>query len=40
MTTLTILRLRQNTPRATIMKMEIAGTKIESPELPRVEELN
>ena len=32
--------IEANTPRAEILKMEIAGTKIESPELPRIEELN
>ena len=32
--------MKANTPRADIMKMEIAGTKIVSPELPRIEELN
>ena len=32
--------IEANTPRAEILKMEIAGTKIESPEMPRMEELN
>ena len=31
--------IEANTPRAEILKMEIAGTKIESPELPRIEEI-